>query len=294
MHDSLDWDKLEQALARALGRDLAIRSRTPLGGGCIHRAWRLDADGERFFLKCNSAARGTLFEAERKALEALAASGAVRVPRPLAGGVEGDCSWLLLEFIDLQAPGADCAAKLGEQLAALHGTTGDHFGFDGDNFIGLTPQDNTPGQSWPAFFRDRRLAPQLALARRNGAPAALLAAGERLLAETGTLLAGRNPAPALLHGDLWGGNWASDADGEPVIFDPASYYGDPEADLAMTELFGGFDPAFYRAYREHRPPAPGWENRRTLYNLYHVLNHFNLFGGGYADQARRMCETLLA
>ena len=168
------------------------------------------------------------------------------------------------------------------------------FGWPRDNTIGTTPQVNAWGDDWAEFFRDRRIAPQLALAARNGHGGALQRDGERLLAAIPALLAGHAPAPSLLHGDLWSGNAACLATGEPVIFDPAVYYGDREADLAMTELFGGFGADFYAAYRDAWPLPDGYERRRTLYNLYHVLNHLNLFGGGYGAQAETMIARLLA
>jgi fructosamine-3-kinase len=145
---------------------------------------------------------------------------------------------------------------------------------------------------WPAFFRDRRLAPQLALAAHNGFTT-LQAPGQRLLEVIPALLP-HEPPPSLLHGDLWGGNWLADARGEPIIFDPAVYHGDREADLAMTRLFGGFGRAFYEAYQGAWPLPPGSQMRTELYNLYHVLNHANLFGGSYANQASSMIEHLLA
>ncbi|HEV7822353.1 MAG TPA: fructosamine kinase family protein, partial [Burkholderiales bacterium] len=156
------------------------------------------------------------------------------------------------------------------------------------------PQRNTPMEDWPGFFKECRLGFQLKLARRNCAPLQLLDRGERLLSSMAPLFSNQAVKPALLHGDLWGGNAGFDRAGAPVVFDPAAYYGDRETDLAMTELFGGFSADFYAAYRAESPLEAGYEVRKHLYNLYHVLNHFNLFGGGYAAQAQTLVDRLLA
>ncbi|MDH5513031.1 MAG: fructosamine kinase family protein, partial [Gammaproteobacteria bacterium] len=180
--------------------------------------------------------------------------------------------------------------RLGRELAQMHRATQKQFGWRHDNTIGSTPQINTPASDWVGFWREHRLGFQLELAARNGRN--LMRRGERLLADLGNFFRTYHPEPSLLHGDLWGGNVGA-TEGQPVIFDPAVYYGDREADLAMTELFGGFSARFYQAYQEAWPLDTGYKVRKTLYNLYHVLNHFNLFGGGYASQAERMMDALL-
>jgi protein-ribulosamine 3-kinase len=185
-------------------------------------------------------------------------------------------------------------AALGEQLAAMHRATRDRFGWRRDNTIGSTPQVNMQLSDWVEFWRRHRLGYQLDLAARNGYRGALQDKGAQLLERLPQFFKGYRPAASLLHGDLWGGNAAVTAGGEPVIFDPAVYYGDREADLAMTTLFGGFTPAFYRAYETQWPLDPGHRERHELYNLYHVLNHLNLFGGGYRAQAEGMIDRLLA
>lgn len=176
----------------------------------------------------------------------------------------------------------------------MHRITQTQYGWQRDNTIGATPQPNTQSRDWVDFWRRQRLQFQLDLAAANGAPRALLAGGEDLLERFPALFAGHAPAASLLHGDLWSGNHAYTRSGEPAIFDPAVYYGDREADLAMTELFGGFGDDFYAAYNACWPLDPGYGTRKTLYNLYHILNHFNLFGGGYAGQAQRMTDALLS
>ena len=202
-----------------------------------------------------------------------------------------------MEYLDLAAPGVSAqsnSADLGRQLALLHHQTAPQFGWKRDNTIGSTPQINTWSDNWIAFLGEQRLGYQLRLAHKNGYGKQLVAQGERLMAHLADFFPGYQPVASLLHGDLWGGNAAFTVSGEPVIFDPAVYYGDREADLAMTELFGGFGRDFYAAYREAWPPDSGYATRKTLYNLYHILNHANLFGGAYPDQAENMIQRLLA
>jgi fructosamine-3-kinase len=211
--------------------------------------------------------RGRSAEAEVDGLRALGA--VVRVPRILEHGAD----FILLEQLDLKRSG-DWSA-LARMLAALHRTTGPRFGWHTDNYIGATPQINSWRDDWSVFFKECRLAPQLALAKKNGYAVEIQGALK--------VLEGHKPKPSLLHGDLWAGNAGFIKEG-PVLFDPAVYYGDREADLAMTELFGGFPREFYEAYDEAWPLDEGYEQRKPLYNLYHLLNHLNLFGGGYLAQ----------
>jgi len=262
------------------------------GSSSFHETWRLDLGDVACFVKVNDRGHAPMLEAEAEGLRALRAANAVRVPAPIATGIAGERAYLALEWLDFGHGGRDAA--LGRALAQLHRTTAPRFGGPRDNTIGTTPQDNGWTDDWCAFFRDRRIAPQLALAARHGHGGGLQRDGEQLLAAIPALLSGHAPPPSLLHGDLWSGNASCLASGEPVIFDPASYYGDREADLAMTELFAGFGADFYAAYREAWPLDDGYARRRTLYNLYHVLNHLNLFGGGYRAQAETMLAHLLA
>jgi fructosamine-3-kinase len=233
-----------------------------------------------------------MFVAEAEGLRELAAAKTLRVPEPVCWGVAGEMAYLVLEHLEFGRRGN--AALLGEQLASLHRTTQAEFGWGRDNTLGSTPQINTPCTDWVGFWRERRLGFQLGLARRNGCSGELQRLGEQLMTHLNGLFDGYRPQPALLHGDLWSGNHGYLADGTPVIFDPAVYYGDREADLAMTELFGGFGADFYAGYRAAWPLDAGYAVRKTLYNLYHILNHFNLFGGGYEQQALRMSQQLLA
>jgi len=268
-----------------------IERTTPVTGGCIHRCWLLEGGGRRYFAKTNARSELDNFAAEADGLAALSAAGA-RVPMPVCQGQAGEQAFLVLEHLELRGNG-DYAA-LGHSLAKVHSISGESFGWRRDNYIGRTPQLNRRSPSWSDFWREARLGPQLELARKNGCGKNLLRKGAQLAEAVPGLLSEHAPAASLLHGDLWCGNAGFLADGTPVLFDPAVYRGDREADLAMTELFGGFPQAFYSAYAEVSPPAQGYAVRKTLYNLYHVLNHANLFGGGYAAQAERMIERLLA
>ena len=250
--------------------------------------------GSREFVKRGPAADLPMFAAEAAALAALRAAGAVRVPAVLACDAVGEGARIALEYFDLRPLDRDSGATLGAALAQLHRTTGPRFGWPEDNFIGATPQQNGWRDNWPLFFAERRLGPQLKLARQHGAERKLVEQGERLAERVAAFFVDYQPVASLLHGDLWGGNAGMLPDGTPVIFDPAAYYGDRETDIAMTELFGGFPESFHVAYRRAWPLDAGYETRKTLYNLYHVLNHFNLFGAGYLGQARRMIDKLLA
>jgi fructosamine-3-kinase len=285
---------LREALAAALGATLRPAPWRPVHGGCIARSYRVETAKGPVFVKLAEAAGLAMLEAERQGLGSLAAAGALRVPAPLAAGQADGRAFLALEWVDL-GPGTPAAeARLGAGLAALHRCLAPRFGFARDNYIGSTPQPNREAGDWVAFLRDRRLGFQLELAAANGHGGRLQARGGRLLELLDVFFATYRPRPSLLHGDLWGGNWGVDEHGEPVVFDPAVYHGDREADLAMTRLFGGFGPAFYAAYVREWPLDAAAGTRRDLYDLYHVLNHLNLFGGGYRAQAEGMIDRLLA
>jgi protein-ribulosamine 3-kinase len=274
----------------AITAELGLRNETPrpVSGGDISAAWRVG----NVFLKTGPGSSSDMFSAEAEGLTELAAPGVIRVPEVLACGVEGDTAYLATEWLELGRPTSATEAQLGEQLAALHQVTRDRFGWHRDNTIGLTPQHNDWSDHWVDFFRQQRLGFQLQRAAENGFAGSLQSQGARLLKRLPVFFEDYQPHPALLHGDLWGGNWAS-CEGAPVIFDPAVYYGDPESDLAMTRLFGGFGPAFYAAYSAHTPPASGSHDRSDLYQLYHVLNHLNLFGSAYLGRAQELINNLL-
>lgn len=276
---------LSAAVAALRGDGVSLRSEQHLGGGSINEARRLQlSDGTRLFLKRNRLSHEGLFREEARGLLALRTEGGPRVPQPLALFEDDRYQYLLMEYV---APGGRSPAAwamLGRRLAVLHASRrSERAGFPRDNHIGSTPQINTWSDDWHSFFARHRLLYQVELAARSGlADASLVRGVERLAARLGELLPDCDDAsPGILHGDLWGGNVMMAESGEPVLIDPAAYYGHREADLAMTELFGGFSSAFYDAYREQWPLVPGYSERRDIYNLYHLLNHLNLFGRSY-------------
>lgn len=289
------WTAIAQHITEVTGTPLPKPQARSLGGGCINQAYLLSHGEARYFVKLNHAAKIAMFEAEQLGLAQMFEIQTIRVPRPIACGVTGDQAYLVLEYLDLGGTGTPASWRtMGQQLAALHQwqpAAGEpYFGWDRDNTIGDTPQPNPWTRDWVTFFRDHRLAFQFQLAARRGGHFPRQA---ELLAAIPDLLADHHPQPSLVHGDLWSGNAAITRAGEPVIFDPATYWGDREVDLAMTELFGRFPASFYEGYNEVFPIAAGYERRQVLYNLYHILNHFNLFGGSYGSQANRMMEQLL-
>ena len=267
--------------------------RLAVGGG-FAACERWECESGPVFVKVADRARLPSLEAEAAGLRELAGAAALRVPGVLAVGSAGPQAFLALEWIEFRAATSRTEARLGERLAAQHRVTAPRFGWHRDNTIGATPQSNAWTDDWTRFFAERRLGFQLDLAARQGHSGRLIERGRRLCDQLDALMRGHRPLPSLLHGDLWGGNWAADESGKPVVFDPAVYFGDREADLAMTRLFGGFGRAFYDAYESAWPIEAGAELRFDLYNLYHVLNHLNLFGGGYRGQAETLIERLLA
>jgi protein-ribulosamine 3-kinase len=288
------WQRaVERSIAATAGAQWTSSGRTGWG-----EAWTLRLGTSRFFVKTATGRYADMLDAEADGLSALAGTRTIRVPEVIASGSEGGTTFLVLEWLEMHR--SRDGAAMGRALAALHravapaGPAGERFGWHRDNWIGGTPQINGWSDNWCAFFRERRLAPQFELAARNGHRGALQRDGEKLLSALPDLLRGHDPAPSLLHGDLWSGNAATLGSDEPIVFDPAVYVGDREADLAMTELFGGFDRDFYAAYGEAWPVTSGYAARRELYNLYHVLNHLNLFGGAYLAQAETMIAALLA
>ena len=262
-----------------------------LPGGDINYAAHVRGGNKNWFLKYHTNAPRGMFDGEAKALAEIVDKDCIKAPRPITSGRHGNIDWLVLEFIELSSIGS--AAQLGEELAALHTVTGSQYGWKQDNYIGTTPQLNTRCNDWSQFWRDYRLKPQLEMAHKDGHAGRLFDLGEQLLENMDQIMEGHQPAASLLHGDLWAGNKAYTTDGRPVVFDPAIYYGDRETDIAMTELFGGFSQDFYTAYQAHFPLPEGYKHRRDLYNLYHMLNHLNLFGRGYLSRCENMVERVL-
>lgn len=261
---------------------------TPVSGGDISAAWRL---GD-LFLKTGPESASEMFAGEAEGLQEIAGSDAIRVPTVAGYGVAAETAYIALEWLCLDQPYANTERELGERLAAMHRSTRERFGWHRDNTIGLTPQQNEWGEDWIEFLRERRIGYQLRLAAENGFTGELQEKGVRLLKRLPIWFEHYECDASLLHGDLWGGNWGS-CDGEPVIFDPAVYFGDRESDLAMTRLFGGFGRGFYEAYEHSWPLESGHLERRAIYQLYHVLNHLNLFGSGYLGRAIALMDELL-
>lgn len=262
-------------------------------GGCINHCVKL-GDGQRsFFVKLNEVHALDMFVAEAKGLECLSLTETVRVPDPVVWGQTQDSAFLVLEYISLESLTRRSARLFGERLAKMHRHTGQAFGWFRDNTIGSTFQCNSWNDSWPQFWAEHRLGFQFRLACENGLSAAISKKGERLLSKIDCFFKNYRPVPSVVHGDLWSGNIAGDDQGNPVIFDPAVYYADREVDIAMTELFGGLNSIFYQSYDETWPLDDGYRARKPLYNLYHILNHYNLFGGQYSTQVSKMIDRLL-
>ena len=275
-------EEISRLLEPVFGREVKVQSSASTSGGCINQTsvLRLTND-ERVFLKYNSHPPADFFAVEAKGLRLLAqAAKGPRIPKPLALQDCAKPTFLILEYIEESSPGQDFSVRFARSLAELHQTSHDSFGLDHDNYIGSTVQKNAQETNGIDFFRDQRLRPQQELARKTLPPSTdknLSKLYDRL--ENYLDISGEKPA--LLHGDLWSGNYFPDKDQVPCIFDPAVYFGLREADLAMTELFGRLPQKFYDAYHEAFPLNPGYEERKDLYNLYHLLNHLNLFGGSY-------------
>lgn len=288
-----DFAAIAGRISAALNVKCAPSPARGVSGGSINACYRWETDSESLFVKVADRTRQGMLEAEAAGLEELARPNAVRVPQVRLCGTTSSHAFLALEWIEPGRSG-DADWRFGEQLAQLHHFISPRFGWSRDNTIGLTLQKNDWADEWPRFYRDRRLAFQIELAVQNGHGRELESEGRRLLERVPLFFSSYSPEASLLHGDLWGGNWLTDEHGQPVIVDPACYYGDREADLAMTHLFGGFDYDFYLAYQAAWPLDSGYQDRQDLYNLYHVLNHANLFGGGYVQQAHGMIHRLLA
>jgi fructosamine-3-kinase len=286
------WQSLFSVLREHDIRVSASDMPRPVGGGDISSAWRIRADGHNVFLKTGPASSYEMFLAESEGLKELENAQALRVPRVLGCVVSGAEAMLALEWINFEPANAAAESMLGCLLAKQHRVQEEQFGWHRDNTIGSTPQVNTWSDDWVRFFAEHRLGYQLELAASKGFDGKLQTGGRRLIDSLGRFFSDYWPEPSLLHGDLWGGNWAV-ANGEPVIFDPAVYYGDREADIAMTMLFGGFSRTFYHSYEQEWPFEPGVEDRLELYKLYHVLNHLNLFGSAYLSRAESIIKRLL-
>ena len=281
-----------KAIAHSTGYHFHEYRLARLSGGDINQAWQIYDRERRYFVKTNRADLLPMFVAEKAGLDEIYQSQTIRVPRVICCEVEGSQSFIVLEFLDIS--GSPDESLLARQLAGMHNHTARHFGFGINNTIGSTPQVNDENESWVDFWQVHRLGYQLELAKKNGLDSKMIVRGEILNASVDKFFSDYQPLASLLHGDLWSGNYAGDSKGNPVIFDPACYYGDHEADLAMMELFGQPGRRFFDVYDEVFSIDPGYTTRRELYNLYHILNHANLFGGHYSASARNLIERLLA
>lgn len=285
------FESIEKAISDATGKTFQLLNSHPIGGGCIHSAKRIEGkDGRSYFLKSNRASAAALFEAEIYSLQMIDSTQTIRVPTPIVAGLADTIAFLVLEFLEMQSAGGSSLSEMGRQLARLHHSTSEKFGFCGDNFIGSSLQKNVWCSSWVEFYSECRLKPQLEMAARRGYRNP---ESETLLDHLSELIGRHNPVPSLVHGDLWAGNASVLNDGTPVVYDPASYYGDRETDMAFSHFFGGFSSGFYAAYSREWPLPDGHQKRIPVYNLYHALNHLNLFGDGYAASCDRLIEASL-
>ena len=279
-----DCSRIEEVISQSTDQKFKIQNSLSLSGGSISQSQCITGkDGRVFFSKENDLAFLAFFEAEAVALEQIRKTRTIRTPEVIGFGSTEVASFLVLEFIEEGSSSSSGQQEMGTQLARLHKIEQPFFGWVRDNCIGSTPQPNPESDNWVQFYQQHRLQHQLQLAASKGRS---FEKAEALLLKLEFFFLDYTPYPSLLHGDLWGGNASQDRSGSPFIFDPASYYGDREADIAFTYIFGGFSSSFYEAYEKEFPLHPGFKTRKILYNLYHELNHFNLFGGGYASSAQ--------
>jgi len=283
---------LSRAISEATGRTFNADRNQHTGGGSINQAMKISDGHTSYFVKLNRPELFSMFEAESAGLQELAQSEFV-IPEVICAGKNSQAAWLVLQNLKLGGGSPQSFSNAGETFAHMHQIRAVRFGWSMDNTIGSTPQINDWTTEWSEFWKKYRFGYQINLAEKNGYSRQLIDKASRLTEECQQFFT-HNPFPSLMHGDLWSGNLSFDEKGRPAIYDPAVYYGDREADLAMTELFGGFNRSFYDAYNQTFPLDTGYPLRKRLYNLYHILNHMNLFGGGYEHQALSMTESLLA
>jgi len=291
------WQLIEQAISETTHSTFKVKTKNSVSGGCINSAFKIQSNDIDYFVKLNDANLLDMFEAEFQGLSEIRQSDSITAPKPICCGIAEDSAYIVIEslvFSHSNLSSQSSMAVLGEELAAMHQTQSSHYGWSRNNTIGSTPQINPQSTDWLRFWQDNRLGFQLELAGQNGYRGTLQKKGDKLMEKMPGLFPDGNPEISLLHGDLWSGNMAILASGSPVIFDPAVYYGDRETDLAMTELFGGFSENFYQSYQEHYPLSSNYSIRKTFYNAYHILNHLNLFGGGYGQQAESMIDKVLS
>ena len=288
------WRSIGTDISACTNQRFEIARIRPVSGGCISSAVVIENGNSSYFVKLSSATAINMFEAEVDGLRELSRAGALRIPSPVCCGKEGKYAWLVLEYLGPMRSSASadwCLA--GRSLAMMHQYRQKRYGWHRDNTIGSTPQENNYADNWVEFLSNRRIGYQLDLAARNGYGRRLQTRGRKLLDCLPDMFSDYVPDASLLHGDLWSGNIAFLENGQPAVFDPAVYYGDRETDVAMTELFGGFAHDFYHGYEEVWPLEHGYRVRKHLYNLYHLLNHLNLFGHGYLSQCESVIDHVL-
>ena len=295
----MNWQDFSNHLQQILSLPIQITHAHSISGGDIHQAYRLQCQNQDYFLKLNHLQSLPLFETEAHNLSAIVQSQSISCPKVIGFGEYRQYAWLLMEFLPFTHHGDDF--QRGKDLAKMHhqlNQDNQPFGWFEDNYIGHTRQSNQWHFEWTDFYAQQRLKPQLELAQLNGASRLLYDNGMMLIEYLPHWFKDYSPKASLIHGDLWGGNSVfiktENSAPEAVIFDPASYYGDRETDIAMTELFGGFSQAFYQGYDDAFPLDSGYSSRKPLYNLYHILNHYNLFGGHYESQASDVIKSLLS
>ena len=288
------WQEINAGISAAKKYNFEPVRCFPLSSGITGENFRLQTKSESIFLKLIDINKSPILYAEAEGLKAISNTNTLKTPRIFAKGESADFAWLALEFISLRSPDTSCAIEMGESLAAMHQNQNDFHGWHSNNWIGANKQRNSFSNDWPNFFKEFRLLPQLNQALDNNLDKSVFDSGQLLLEEISKLFTNYYPAPSLLHGDLWPGNWASDPEGNPIVFDPACYYGDRETDIAMTELFAGFRQDFYDAYNSANPIDKGYVERKSVYNLYHILNHFNIFGVSYEQQASDLIQKSLS
>ncbi|MGF1909714.1 fructosamine kinase family protein [Vibrio kasasachensis] len=286
------WQAISEQLSETLMFSFVIREKTKLTGGDISESYMISDGEQRYFVKINNRAFLPNFEIESENIRSLRETRTVFVPERVDIGHSKHNSFLILNYLSTKPlESGDSSYTFGRQLAELH-LWGEQkeFGFDQDNYIGNTIQPNQWDRKWARFFAEQRIGWQLQLIKEKGVTLVNITDFTHLIQD---LLSNHQPRPSLLHGDLWHGNVANSAFG-PICFDPSSYWGDRECDIAMTELFGGFQPEFYQGYESIAPLNLGYSERKNIYNLYHILNHYNLFGGHYLDEAQQLIERIQA
>ncbi len=285
------WQEIAREITKATKKSFEIISNRSVSGGCINQSYKIGGNDRNYFVKFNQASQVEMFIAEALGLKQMYSTQTITVPQPICYGTVGSSCYLVLEWLDLGGSSSQAWSEMGSQLAQMHrkGTT-DKFGWQRNNTIGSTPQINDWMANWADFFAEKRIGYQLKLAQRRGGN---FPDTTKVVEAVRAKLSDRKPEASLVHGDLWSGNAAVTKTGKPVILDPATYYGDREVDLAMTELFGRFPASFYQSYDRTWQLDPGYQKRKPIYNLYHILNHFNLFGGGYGSQAKRTIDQII-